>query len=282
MKSWVSAMRLDNDARVYWQVNSFMPAGFSQLFTNDCSVEEIPPGGEIYNSWRLALLPEDKVHLPAGFSTAGAGAHPVIRGLGKAWWNLRGRPTDRYRYMVFPKTHKRSGTRSDARYIDLEYERIPEYFREIYCPLFKKIQVQQAIIRRVEDWADAHLDMATIGVQVRTWRDAARRYKKYHKASMKRLYRHLDSVEPDARFLVVSDSDDTIPLFEERYGSDRIMHFFRQTRRYKSWQTPEGIKEDLVDMLLLARCSRIYASYLSTFSEAAWWLGGAAARVWVF
>jgi hypothetical protein len=35
-------------------------------------------------------------------------------------------------------------------------------------------------------------------------------------------------------------------------------------------------------MLILARTQRLYASYLSTFSETAWWLGGATARVAVF
>ena len=45
---------------------------------------------------------------------------------------------------------------------------------------------------------------------------------------------------------------------------------------------PRGIKEDLVDMLLLARTQRLFASYLSTFSEVAWWLGGTTARVSVF
>ena len=35
-------------------------------------------------------------------------------------------------------------------------------------------------------------------------------------------------------------------------------------------------------MLLLARTQRLFASYLSTFGEAAWWLGGATASVAVF
>ena len=38
----------------------------------------------------------------------------------------------------------------------------------------------------------------------------------------------------------------------------------------------------LFDMLLLSRTSELFASYLSTFSETAWWLGGARAKVTVF
>jgi hypothetical protein len=40
--------------------------------------------------------------------------------------------------------------------------------------------------------------------------------------------------------------------------------------------------EDLIDLLLLSRCEALFASYLSTFSETAWWLGGARAKVSVF
>jgi hypothetical protein len=33
--------------------------------------------------------------------------------------------------------------------------------------------------------------------------------------------------------------------------------------------------DSLVDMLLLARCHSIVGTYQSTFTECAWWLGGA-------
>jgi len=81
---------------------------------------------------------------------------------------------------------------------------------------------------------------------------------------------------------VVSDSDDIIPYLKKTYGNRRIIHFPRETNRLASWKSTEGIMEDLMDMLLLSRTHRIFASYLSTFSETAWWLGGATARVWVF
>jgi hypothetical protein len=58
--------------------------------------------------------------------------------------------------------------------------------------------------------------------------------------------------------------------------------FPRRTARQQSWRSPLGITEDLIDMLLLARTERLFASYLSTFSEVAWWLGGTKARVTVF
>ncbi|HUQ53236.1 MAG TPA: hypothetical protein VM692_13505 [Gammaproteobacteria bacterium] len=282
LKSWVSSMRLAADARVHWPVTKNMPAAFGELFVNECAIDAVPSGAAVYGSWRLAVLPQDEPHLPAGFATVGAGAHPLVRGLGKAWWSLTGERTDRYRFMVFPKQHSRRSTRADARHIDLEYERIPHYFRGVYGELFRRIAVRPEIAAAVAHWAAANLDDDVVGVQVRTWRDDARRHRKYHLPAVRRLTGLLDGAGAGARFLVVSDSDDIAPMLSERYGAARVLCYPRTTSRADSWLAPRGITEDLIDMLLLARTRRLFASYLSTFSEVAWWLGGTAARVSVF
>ncbi len=284
LKSWVSAMRLGADTRVCWEITPNMPARFDDLFANDCAVETVPPGTAVYASWRLAILPEDETHLPYGFATAGGGRHPLVRGAGKAWWTLTGKRSDRYRYMLFPKSHSRRITRRDARHIDLEYERIPQYFRDVYVPLFARIKPLPVIERRVAAWnATNEIEKgATVGVQVRTWRDSAHRHRKYHRPALDRLLRLLDRTESSSRFFVVSDSDEIAPQIAARYGAERVLQYPRRTARAASWESAEGIVEDLIDLLLLSRTPRLCASYLSTFSEAAWWLGGARARVDVF
>jgi hypothetical protein len=184
--------------------------------------------------------------------------------------------------MVFPKQHSRRSTRADARHIDLEYERIPAYFRELYGEFFRRIVVRPEIAAEVAAWAQGNLDEHVVGVQVRTWRDDERRHRKYHLPALRRLTQLLDGAGAAARFLVVSDSDDIVPLLRERYGMHRVLCYSRTTSRADSWLAPRGIVEDLIDMLLLARTQRLFASYLSTFSEVAWWLGGTKARVDVF
>jgi hypothetical protein len=131
-KAWASAMRMSSGALVHWPVNEVMPASFEEMFLNDCGVAEIPEDAHVYRSWRLHLEPEDIAHLPAGFTTVGSIRHPLARGLGRAWWKLTGERDDRYRYMLFPKSHSRRLSRDDDRHIDLEYERIPQYFRTLY------------------------------------------------------------------------------------------------------------------------------------------------------
>lgn len=282
IKSWVSAMRLDADARVYWPVTENMPAPFDRLFANSCAVDSLPAGAQVYKSWRLAILPEDTARLPRNFAVVGSGTHPVLRGVGKLWWRVRGAPDDRYRYMLFPKQHSRRSTRRDGRDIDLEYGRIPEVMRRAYLPYFSRISIQPSIGARVDAWSKANLDADVIGVQVRTWRDYPRRYRKYHLPAQRRLVELMRTAALPSRFLVVSDSDEIIDLLAEKLGPERVLSFPRDTPRHASWQAPEGIIEDLIDMLLLARTHRLFASYLSTFSETAWWLGGAGADVTVF
>lgn len=282
IKSWVSVMRSVGEYRVHWPVNKYMPANFSHLFLNECDIADIPSNADVYKSWRLQILPQDIEHLPQGFATVGAGPHPLVRAAGKAWWNATGRKSDRYEYMLFPKYHSRKITRADARHIDLEYGRIPQYFRELYTPLFQKIRIRQKILTAADAWTDGQPGRHTIGVQVRTWRDEPRRYRKYHKPAMKRLSRLMQEAAPDKRFLIVSDSDDIVPQLESEFGSERITCYPRSTSRNGSWQSVEGVTEDLIDMILLSRCETLFASYLSTFSETAWWLGGAKAQVSVF
>ena len=281
IKSWVSAWRIDGDAHVYWPKTENMPARFSDLFVNECFIEEVPAEATTHRSWRLEILPEDADELPAGFATAGGGAHPLIRRLGKLWWKLRGEPGDRYRYMISPKRFARS-TRRDGRLIDFEYSRIPQYFIDAYAPLFAAISVRPEILERVNAFAAQQFDDSVIGVQVRTWRDDARRHRRHHLPARRRLEGLLDTAGPEQRFFVVSDDDDVVPWIAARVGQHRTLSFERETERLSSWKTKEGMIEDLIDMQLLAHTNQLFASYLSTFSETAWWLGGAGARATVF
>jgi hypothetical protein len=282
IKSWISATRIDPAARVYWPVTANMPAAFADLFANDCATASVPEAADEHCSWRLVVLPEDLPELPAGFATAGGGSHPVLRRAGKLWWRLCGRPDDRYRYVIKPKGFSRRSARRDARIIDLEYGRIPEYFHRVYVPLFARVEPAPAIRERVDAFALAYLDPDIVGVQVRTWRDDPRRHRKHHRPAVGRLRRLLEAAESGKRFFVVSDDDDVVPWLESLVGCGRVFAYPRETRRRQSWQSPGGMAEDLIDMLLLSRTETLYASYLSTFSETAWWLGGARAQVSVF
>ena len=282
IKSWVAARRLDADARVFWPQTANMPASFSDLFADDCGVDAIPDAADEYCSWQLAILPEDRAHLPERFAEVVSASSPVTRKLRRFLAASGGEAEQRFRYLVLPKRFSKRNAGPDGRVIDFEYGRIPDYFRNIYAPLFASVTVQPVIQQRVDGWVQQHLDTDVTGLQVRTWRDSPRRHRKHYRPAVRRLLHLIEALPDTSRFFVVSDDDEVVPWLEQQLGVGRVLGYARATARNRSWETTEGMIEDLIDMLLLSRTQRMFASYLSTFSETAWWLGGAKARVEVF
>jgi hypothetical protein len=56
------------------------------------------------------------------------------------------------------------------------------------------------------------------------------------------------------------------------------MHYPKRTA-VNDRTSREGMQDILIDLLLLSRNKHLVASYLSTFPELAWWLGGCQATV---
>jgi hypothetical protein len=163
---------------------------------------------------------------------------------------------------------------AEGRSIDLEYARIPERLRRLYARHFGALSPRPAIRGRVEELA-AELPADTVGVHVR--RGDFRRPGRPAQNDQQ-FFAAMDAVlrdRPGARFLLATDSEETERLFVERYRA-RIVRHPKQTR---ARDCAPAIRDALVDLLLLARCSHLIGTYSSTFSEVAWWLGGCRAGV---
>ena len=260
-----------------------MPAAFGDLSSTIVAIDAVPRGAAVYGSWRLAVLPQDEPYLPAGFATVGAGAHPLVRGLGKAWWTLTGRRTDRYRFMVFPKQHSRRSTR---RRCAAHRSRVRTHTAVLSRRVWRAVSPDRRASgdrRGRGGLGGGQPRREVVGVQVRTWRDDARRHRKYHLPALRRLTRLLDGAGTGARFLVVSDSDDVAPMLGERYGAQpRALLSAERRRAPKAGSRRAASRRTSSTCCCWRARRRLFASYLSTFSEVAWWLGGTTARVSVF
>ena len=73
------------------------------------------------------------------------------------------------------------------------------------------------------------------------------------------------ATHPDLHVYLATDDEPTKVLFRQRYGSERIQTAPSQATR----DSVSGIREALLEMLLLARTSHVYGSAGSTFSEMA-------------
>ena len=229
LKSWVSSMRLGADSRVHWPVTKNMPAPFGELFVNDCAVDAVPPGAAVYGSWRLADPTARRAVFAGRFRDGGcrrasARARPrqgVVDADGASAPIGIGSWCFRSSIRAAPRAQMRgTSTSSTSAYRST--------FASVYGELFRRIAVRPEIAAAAAAWAAANLDDDVVGVQVRTWRDDARRHRKYHVPALRRLTRLLDEAGPSARFLVVSDSDDVAPMLGERYGARRVLSLSAQ------------------------------------------------------
>jgi hypothetical protein len=162
----------------------------------------------------------------------------------------------------------------DGRSIDLEYGRIPERLQRIYARHFSALSPLPAIRERAEALG-AELSVDTVGVHVRRGD-----FRRPHRPAQNdaQFFVAMDAVlrdRPGARFLLATDSEETERLFSDRYR-ERILSHPKLTR---ARDQSEAIRDALVDLLLLARCTHLIGTYSSTFSEVAWWMGDCRARV---
>lgn len=237
MKSLVSCFRLDSDSRVYWEpeVNIYLknkegekvphrpPATFNDLFDNPIAIDKpFPRHAKIYNSWRLVVKRTDKV--PKDFSQS-----------------------------TF------SDADPEGRNIDFEYNRISKRMMNIYIEEFKKLQVKQELMDKINQKVE-EMENDFVAVHFRAWADVAGR-KRRDPTAFDKFVEEMRNYKKGTRFFVGSDSDEAIQKFAEIFPN-RI--FFLNEERTQ--------QNDLVDLYILSKGSRLIGTKNSTLSEVAWWL----------
>lgn len=151
-----------------------------------------------------------------------------------------------------------------GRDIDLEYDRIPKDLKDLYSQLFQKIQFSDHVLSKVNEFSK-NFNSKTISVHIRSWwrdKNVPSRQKHFNKNGINRYIQEINKYH-DCQIFVCSDYQDNIIKLTEVYG-DKIISRNRH----------DGIDfvEDLIDLILLSKNKTIIGSYLSTFTEVAWWL----------
>jgi hypothetical protein len=107
----------------------------------------------------------------------------------------------------------------------------------------------------------------TIGVHVRRG-DFERQLSRRHNLklpALERYFAYLDNWR-GAIFLATDGGDEVIGRFRDRYG-DRLLIYPRNS---PGRNTPQAVRDALVDLYLLQRCQAIIGTRYSSFSELAW------------
>ena len=235
LKALVSAVRLSDSVAATYPT-------FGALFENEIPVvETIPAKCRVFSDWRFVLTRDDR--LPDDFASV-----PI--------------PERGESVLRIPV----------GRSIDLEYGRIPAQLREAFVAAFAKLTVRGEIERSVARVTD-QWPRETIAVHVRSWDESDFRRNAFF--DLERFFHAVDQ-RGATPFFLSSDAAAVIDDFKRRYGS-RVMTASDENAHLSHSAFAEDedvIVRAFVDMLCLSRGGALIGSYLSTFTECAWWLGG--------
>lgn len=156
---------------------------------------------------------------------------------------------------------------ADGASIDFEYHRIPESIRQDYYRVIKSIRIADMFLELTDEFSKKMFSDETVAVHIRTFIDSP----VHRNRNWSGIERYISLMENHSasNFFVSTDDHRAIKILKDHFGDSRII-----TRD----QTDNKV-DVFVEMLLHSKCKNMILSPFSTFSQLAWFLGGASAPV---
>lgn len=156
--------------------------------------------------------------------------------------------------------HRWSFSEKETYSIDFRFNDIPNDICEFYRPFFLALKPSVKVQERIDS---VKLPNHVVGVQIRNTGICS---DKKDVCSLETIFAAMEKESPITVFFISAMNSEISAVFKKRFGQ-RIV------------ELPEKVYTSMVDavadMYLLGRCSKMIASPGSTFSEVAWWWGGA-------
>ncbi len=181
-------------------------------------------------------------------------------------WRLLPLPQD-----GLPQNFSRAYISEEGNNIDFEYDRIPLSVRNDILKYLNRLAPNKYIMEKTDEFCKK-FDDYTIAVNIRSWEGE----KRSGLFDIRNVYKVMDKKKEGA-FFIVCDSPAILEQVISRYGEKALVYPGRTFPGDR--KSVEGIQDALIELLLLAKSKNLTASYLSTFSEMAWWFGGCKAKV---
>lgn len=238
MKVIYSSIRQADYVDVYWTSNMTFKYGRLNEYFPDL-IETKSTSGRIQKSWRLITLEGD---VPEGFSNK----NELLR-----------------KYTSFK--HVGKGI-THGKFIDFEYNRIPQKVRDEYCNIIQSVRISDNILEEVDKYVSANgFDEETVSAHIRTFYDS-----KQHQQIFS-WEKYVEKLLPykGRKIFVATDDKKIINSIKEIMGESSVI-----TRKQSNFKY-----DPLIDMLILSKNNWMVGSPWSTFTELSWWLGGAKAHI---
>ncbi len=242
---------IDAEAHIYWPVNKECGCEFEELFRPVIPLVKVHKG-------ELEGIKVDAYHRNAEFN--------------KSW-----------------KLQNEEGP------IDFKYHKLSKNKINEFLPYFGFIQpakdIEDAAWAFINKYRDSFDKGEVVGVHLRkgdfkTLYDGRARVSQ-EDDFIERMACLLE-VNPNYKFLLCTQDEETENKFKEIFDSNETFKNANAERtilifpkEYRNREEPNAIKEAFIDMLLLSRCPIIIGTFLSTFTEIAWWFSGCQSQVYI-
>jgi len=260
LRGLVSAMRLckllNRKLLLYWENNKFLGCGFKDLFENkfeEITKEELKEIKKKNSFVYRDILEEDFKKYD----------YVIL---------------DTWKFVFLPNEIERDFNKTyssnDGSNIDFEFERIPIGQREKIINNLNELIPTKRIRGIIEDFNVSNNLKDCIGLHIRRG-DNKFTVDGREKVSSDELFIEKIKSMPNERFLLCTDGIEIENKLKELFKERIIVYPKGNRKRSKS----ESVQEALIDMILLSKTKKIFGSYLSTFTELAWWLSGCKSKI---
>lgn len=233
---------------IYWENNQYLGCDFNDLFENN--IEQIS-SDELKNiKHKNTLITRDVIE--EGWE---AYDYLIIDS-----WKFQFLPGE------IPEDFAEVYSSNNGANIDFEFERIPEDIRKKLLTELFSLKPKKKIADFVDKFVNESGIKNCIGLQIRRG-DNRFTVDGREKVSSDAKFINIIESLPKERFYLSTDGYDTLLLLKEKYGNKIIAYPEKEIKRREKESVINGFKA----MLILSRTKRLYGSYLSTFSEMAWW-----------
>ena len=189
-----------------------------------------------------------------------------------------------WRFILLPIDVKKGFTRVFPRKdgeesIDLEYERIPKKLREEILKYVSFLVPIKKIRERISSFLKENNNFENVvGIHARRTQFLLNTDGRGKVSTDDAFFERMSEIirkNPTVKFFLATDSQETLFNFIKRFGT-RIIY---QPNVEFDVSKKESVFDALTDLFILSETQLILGTFLSTFTEIAWWFSGCKAKV---
>lgn len=161
------------------------------------------------------------------------------------------------------------------------YSDTPKYMIDEYLPYINKIKPSAELQIKIDEFSKL-FNEHTVSVHVR--RGDFTLNEKRNKNTDDKYFKVMDDllkINDKTTFFVSSDDQKTQELFRQKYGDIIFTYNHGYYQSNKLGENQDDEKNALISLMLLSKNNILIATYKSTYSQMAWWLGKCKATVYV-